>query len=107
MLLAALLQSDPDALKQAMDALTDAFASGDIVLACVAGVLIVAVVVLKFLGKKIPLVDSGVGIVLSLVKRFAGGKVVAPGVKAVVEVKKDEEQQGLGSVVSIKRDDDK
>lgn len=108
----AVLQSsaDPDSLKQAMDALAEAFASGDVVMAIVAAVLIALIVVLKFLGKKVPFVDAGVGIVLSLAKRFVGGKVQAPGVKAVVEVKKDEDSkpaEGVGSVVSIKRDDDK
>jgi hypothetical protein len=109
LLFAALLQSE-DSMKAVTDALTEAFASGDVVLAVVAAVLLAVVVVLKFLGKKVPFVDVGISIVLGVVRKMFAGKVVAPGVKAVVEPVKDGEApktggEGLGSVVNIKKDE--
>ena len=102
------MPTDTAGLDAAIKALTDSFASGDIVLACVAAVLISIVVLLKFLGKKVPLVDTGVVIIIDIVRRFAPKKI-APGVAAVVPVVKDGEPAkspdgGVSNVIEIKKD---
>jgi len=111
-MIAVILQAAPDtdSLQAAIQALTDAFVAGDIVLAISAAVLIALVVVLKFLGKKVPFVDVGVKIALDLVKKFGAGKVVvkAPGVEVVVKPTVDGEvkpAEGVGTVVVIKKDE--
>ena len=112
-MIAAILQAAPDSdgLAAAIQALTEAFSSGDVVLAVAAAVLIALVVVLKFIGKKVPFVDVGVKIALGLVKKFGAGKVVvkAPGVEVVVKPTVDGEvvkpTEGVGAVVVIKKDE--
>ncbi len=106
--LAQAAATDADSLAAALEALMEAFGSGDLVLAIVAAVLIAGLVVLKFLGKKLPFVDVVVELALGVARKLSTKKLPpAPGVAVVVEPAKDGEapkSDGLGNVVNIKKD---
>jgi cytochrome b561 len=85
---------EPSALEEAVKALSEALTAGslDPVLAIVAGVLVVGILVLKALGKSIPLVDPIVKGALDLVKRLRAPKApppeATPGASNVVDLEK-------------------
>ena len=101
---AFLLQAVAEAsgMDSAIDALTEALASGNVVLAVVAGVFValyVTLVVLRALGKQIPaalekIVDPVVRIALGVTRKVSAKKP------------DPEKSQGLASVVSIRKDGD-
>lgn len=106
----AVVDAVPSALDVALQALTDALASGNVALAIVASVLALGVIVLKVLGKKIPFVDAAVTFVLDLAKKLSAKKPAdQPGVADVVKAEMDkpaanDNKEGLGSVVDVKKD---
>lgn len=82
-----------DGFAEAVQALQDALSAGSLnpVLAVVAGVAVVGMLVLKALGKQIPLVDPIVRGALELTKKLTAKKAdpaKSPGVKAVADVEK-------------------
>lgn len=94
--------NDTDTINTVMQALTEAFGSGNLVLAIVAAVLVAGLVVLRFLGKKVPLVDLVVKIVIGVARTVGTKKQPpVPGVEVAVTVEKD---GGLGNVIQIKKD---
>lgn len=80
----------------AMQALSDALASGEPVLAVVAVVALALVTVLKLFGKSIPLVDPILKVVLG----------IARSIKLKKPEPLPEEKQGLKSVVPIEDQDE-
>ncbi len=104
-MIAAFLQvASDDGLAAAMQALSDAFAGGNIGLAIVAAVLIAAVVVLKFLGKKIPFVETGVGLVLGVARSLLAKKPAAPA-EPLVKIVRDEDKGGVEGVIEVEKED--
>lgn len=94
-----------DSLSEALQALSDGFASGDLALVIVAAVLAAGLITLKFLGKKIPFEDTIVKAALAVTKAV---RKPAPGVAAVVKVEEDGKQNdAVGKVVDIRKDGDK
>lgn len=88
---ALLATVEPSALDEAVKALSEALTAGslDPVLAVVAGLAVVGILVLKALGKSVPLVDPLVKGALELVRRFRKPKdAPAPGASNVVEIQK-------------------
>ena len=113
LLQAAATDPDADTLKIAIDALTEAFSSQNLVLAVVCAVLVAALLVMKFLGKKVPLVDPIVKIVVGVARSVGTKKQPpVPGVAVVVSVKDGEPandnkegEPALSNVIDIKKDE--
>lgn len=89
----ALLQTDPAAFDEAVKALQEALSAGGLnpILAVVAGVAVVGLLVLKALGRSIPLVDPLVKAAIDLARRLtkkAPPPEAAPGASNVVELQK-------------------
>lgn len=82
-----------EGFNHAVQALSDAMSGGDLVLAIVAGILVVGVVVLKFLDKKVPFLDGLIDVAIAVAKKFSKKSVppeTKPGVSGTVKVTKDE-----------------
>lgn len=93
--LAVLQAADPDLLQMVQDALGMHSTTG-YVLAGVVAVLFLVPIVLKALGKSVPMLDPVLKILTAIVSRLVKGKTVeAP----VAEVKKE---PGVGNVVELK-----
>ena len=93
--LAVLQAADPDLLQMVQDALGMHSTTG-YVLAGVVAVLFLVPIVLKALGKSVPLLDPVLKILTAIVGRLVKGKTVeAP----AAEVKKE---PGVGNVVELK-----
>lgn len=88
-----LLEQNADAFTEAVNALQEALGHGELnpVLAVVAGVIVVGLLVLKALGKQIPLVDPLAKAALGLARKFSKREIPpekTPGTSNVVELKK-------------------
>jgi len=88
-----LAEQDPDALSEAMKALSEALTAGGLnpIMAVVAGLAIAAILVLKALGKNVPFVDPLVKVVLDVAKKLtkkAPPPAETPGAAGTVEVEK-------------------
>ncbi len=104
-MIAVILQAaSDDGLAAAMQALTDAFAGGNLGLAIVAAVLISAVVVLKFLGKKVPFVETGVALILGVARNLLAKKP-APPAEPLVKIVRDEDKGGIEGVVEVEKEE--
>lgn len=84
-----------EALSEALQAVSDAVASGDVVVAAVAGAMVLGLAILKFLGKSIPVLDPILNVVLNVVKGMRKPKAPA-------ELPKSD---GLADIVQIKPED--
>jgi TRAP-type C4-dicarboxylate transport system permease small subunit len=98
LLFGLLAEASADALSEAMKALSDALAAGELnpIMAVVAGLAVVAILVLKALGKNVPFVDPLVKAVLGVAKNLTAKKPApadVAGVEKVVEVEKIGKQE--------------
>lgn len=79
-----------DIVSDAMQAVMDAVAAGDPILAAVAGVMVIGLVVLKLLKKSVPILDPILSVILGVVKKIRAPK------------ESPKEEGGLADVVPIK-----
>jgi hypothetical protein len=88
-----LVEQNQDALQEAMNALAEALSHGELnpVLAVVAGLAVVATLVLKALGKQIPLVDPIIKAALQITRKVSKKEIppeATPGTAKVIEISK-------------------
>lgn len=86
-------QADPDAFQDAVNALQEALSKGELnpVLAVVAGVIVVGMLVLKALGRQIPLVEPLAKAALQVTRKLSKKEIPpekTPGASNVVEIQK-------------------
>lgn len=93
MFLIALLQADPSGFDDAVHALQEALTAGSLnpILAIVAGLAVVAVLVLKALGKSVPFVDPLIKVAIDVARKLtkkAPPPAEVEGASKVVEIQK-------------------